>query len=177
MHFLPIGPTSDRESAMSATPPMQEYQDFYTVYGECFSAWSDVESRLLAVFIFLLQSPDYGAASAAFYSTIGFRAKLSMVDEVVHNSKSVNAADSAEWKVIYEEASKKSRRRNELAHNTVFYGRLNGIGSRKMFMGDPRTPSESSQLHTHDLGEVRNSFYSLGQKVFSFWQRLQLNRG
>lgn len=173
MHFLPIGPTSDRESAMTATPSMQEYQEFYTVYGECFSAWSDVESHLLAVFIFLLRSPDYSAASAVFYSTVGFRAKLSMVDEVVTNSKSVHTDNLTEWKSINSEASKKSRRRNELAHNTVFYGRLNGIGSRKMFVGDPRTPSEASRLHTHDLGEVRDSFYSLGKRVFGFWQRLQ----
>lgn len=144
MHFMPIGPTSDRDLAPEATPSRVEYQDFYTVYGECFSAWCGIEFNLLSIYIFSLNVPDYEAASAAFYSTTGFRAKLDMVNAVVTNSKCVDEDDLIVWKKVHENASKKSRRRNELAHNMVFFGRLSDLGQRKMFVTNPRAPSESS---------------------------------
>lgn len=171
MHYLQIGSTAER--GFSETPAVEEYCGFYMVYGECFAAWSDVEARLHAIFIVLLKSPEYAAASAAFYSTVGFRAKLSMVDEVIASSKSMQLEDLTEWKSIYDEASKKARRRNELAHNTVYFGRVKDSDVRKMFLGDPRTPSTKSRLHSHDLTEIRESFYALGQRMWTLWQRLR----
>ncbi|MGI0015572.1 MAG: hypothetical protein ACREBU_19320 [Nitrososphaera sp.] len=172
MCFMPIGPTSDRESSMSATPERTEYERFYTAYGECFSAWSGVELNLLAIFVFLLNSPDYEAASSAFYSTTGFRAKLEMVNATVNNSKRVAEEDLKAWRNIYETTSKSSQRRNQLAHNTVYFGRQSDKEQRKMFIGHPRTPYESSRLHVHDLKQIRDSFASLGGEIFSFWRRL-----
>ena len=90
MHFMPIGPTSDRDATITSFPERQDYEKFYTAYGECFSAWSSIEVNLLAIFIFLLKSQAYEAASSSFYSTTGFRAKLDMVDAVVKNSKQLN---------------------------------------------------------------------------------------
>lgn len=177
MHFTPIGPTSDRDLALAATPSRAEYQDFYTAYGECFSSWSGIEFNLLSIYIFSLNAPDYEAASAAFYSTTGFRAKLDMVNAVVTNSKRVDEDDLIVWKKVHENASQKSRRRNELAHNVVFFGRLSDLGERKMFVSDPRTPSKSSRLHTHDLFQVRQSFIALQQELFSFWERLLSKNG
>lgn len=168
MHFTPIGSTSDQEPSMTARPEKEEYESFYRAYGECFASWSGVEFSLLSIYLFLLNSPDYDAASAAFYSTTGFRAKLETVDAIVTNSKRVIDEDLTIWKKVFESASKKSRRRNGLAHNAVFFGRLSEIGQRKMFVADPRTPMESGRLHTHDLLQIRDSFGALQKELFSF---------
>jgi len=175
MRFMPIGSTSDRNASMEALPERSEYEKFYTAYGECFSTWSEVETKLLAIFVFLLQSPDYDATSSAFYSTMGFRAKLDMVDAVVTNSKRVGIEDRNIWEKIRQTALKSSQRRNQLAHNMVFYGRQSENGQRKMFIGHPRTPYATSRLHTHDLKQIQESFSSLAKEMFSFWQQLLSN--
>ena len=172
MRFMPIGPTSDRASAMEAEPEQSEYEKFYTAYGECFSTWSGIELNLSAIFVFLLNSPDYEAASSAFYSTTGFRAKLDMVSATVKNSKRANQEDVKTWEEIFDSASKSARRRNQLAHNTVYYGRQVDTEQRKLFIGHPRTPYASSRLHVHDLKQIQESFAAVAGELFSFWQRL-----
>lgn len=173
MHFMPIGPTSDREFPIATFPERQDYEKFYTAYGECFSAWSGVEVNLLAIFMFLLQSPAYEAASSTFYSTTGFRAKLDMVEAVVKNSKQLNERILKTWGELQKTASKCSLRRNQLAHNTVFYGRESQHESRKLFIGNPSGPYKYSRFYTHDLKQIRESFSALSTELFSFWQRLQ----
>jgi hypothetical protein len=172
MHFMPIGPTTDRESALVDKPDRKEYERFYTTYGECFSAWSVVELSLLSIYVLLLSSPEYKAATATFYSTTGFRAKLDMVDAVINNSTQVVEDDLKTWKPLFEKTSKKALRRNELAHNTVYFGRLSEVGKKTMFIADPQTPREGSQLHTHDLAQIRESFIDLRMELLSFWHRL-----
>ncbi len=176
MYFVPIGPTSDRSSIV-ARPAREEYERFYIAYGECFSAWSGVEFGLLAIYMGLLNSSEYHAASAAFYSTAGFRAKLDMVDAIVNNSTRVVPEDLKIWTKLFENASTRSRRRNDLAHNAVFFGRLSDAGERKMFVADPRTPAEGSRLHVHDLLEIRESFVALREELLSFWNRLRSHAG
>ncbi len=158
---------------MSAVPTSEGYIEFYVAYGECFAAWSAVEFNLLAVYALLMNSSDYHAVSAAYYSTTGFRAKLEMVDAVVKNSSRVNEDARKRWISLCERVSKKAKRRNELAHNAVFFGRMVAVGERKMFLANPRTPSEGARLHAHDLSEIGQSFISLGEEVFLFWQLLQ----
>lgn len=170
MHFMPIGPTSDRDSI--AQPDEQTYEKFYTAYGECFSAWSSVEVNLFAVFMFLVQSPHYHVASSAFYSTAGFRAKLDMVDATVKNSPLVNPSAREEWSALKEKLTKSSRRRNQLAHDTVFFGRDSEHDTRKMFVASPNNPAAGARLHTHDLKEIRQSFERLAQELFQYWQSL-----
>jgi hypothetical protein len=172
MHFMPIGPTSDRESSMEAMPDESVYVCFYTAYGECFSIWSGVEVNLLSVYMFLLGSSDYEAVAAVFYSTTGFRAKLDMVSAIVSSSKRVAEEDKKAWSALNEKISKYSRRRNELAHNTIFFGRLSGSGERKLFIANPQKPSEGSRLHIHDLLQIQQSFTVVKDELFSFWQQL-----
>jgi hypothetical protein len=175
VQFTPIGPTSDRESSLTDLPAGEDYVEFYVAYGECFAAWSGVEQNLLSVYVFLMNSSDYASTSASYYSTTGFRAKLEMVTAVVKTASRASQDDRKKWQSLFEGASKKSRRRNELAHNAVFFGRLAEIGTKKMFLGDPQGPGEGSRLHAHDLREIRQSFTALGEEIFSFWLEL-LNR-
>lgn len=170
MHFMPIGPTLDRDSI--AQPDERTYVQFYTAYGECFSAWSSVEVNLFAVFMFLVQSPHYQVASSAFYSTAGFRAKLDMVDASVRNSPLVDPSAREKWSALKEKLTKSSRRRNQLAHDTVFFGRDSEHDTRKMFVASPHKPSAGARLHTHDLKEIRQSFERLAHEIFQYWQSL-----
>ncbi len=137
MQFTRIGPTSDRESSATDLPSGEEYVEFYIAYGECFAAWSGVELNLFAVYALHINSADYASVSASYYSTTGFRAKLGMVDAVVKASSRASQEDRKKWQLLTENASKKSRRRNELAHNTVFFGRHTETGTKKMFLGPP----------------------------------------
>lgn len=173
VQFTRIGPTSDRESSLTDLPSGEEYVEFYIAYGECFAAWSGVELNLLAVYALHINSADYASVSASYYSTTGFRAKLEMVDAVVKASSRASQDDRKKWQLLSESASKKSRRRNELAHNTVFFGRHTETGTKKMFLGSPHSPSEHSRLQAHDLREIRQSFTLLGEELFSFWEGMQ----
>ena len=138
LRFMRIGPTADRDEM--AQPGEAEYADFYIAYGECFSTWSEVETRLLTLFHLVLKSPDYEAVTGAFYSTTGFRAKLELVGAALTGSKQIPAKAKESWGLIRDRASKNAKRRNELAHHVVFYGRENN-GTRKIFLGDPKAPT------------------------------------
>lgn len=174
MHFLPIGSTQEREEIGTAsfTPSQEEYDLFYRTFGECFSVWSELESRLLCIYVFLLHSPEYNAASASFYSTTGFRAKLELVDAVVQESQDVSSADLGVWSKLYEKISKKSKSRNQIAHQTVFYGKVKDKQVKKMFVAHPRTPTEGAQLYLNELVQIRDSFLVVSDELFLFWQGL-----
>ncbi|QSV13261.1 hypothetical protein CGI80_00535 [Vibrio parahaemolyticus] len=172
MYFMPLGSTSERDEAHTMRPEIQDYTEFYTLYAECMACWSGVESSLLSLYMLLLQVDDYHAASAAFYSTNGFRIKLDLVDAIVKNSSKVEECDRELWNKLYKESSKKSRRRNQLAHNTVYYGRFNDNETRRMFIADPRNPSEGARLYIHDLRNIRDAFEELRNNLFSFWSSL-----
>jgi hypothetical protein len=172
MCFMPIGPTSDRPTDVIVCPEESEYQLFYTAYGECFSAWSSIELRLMAIYMFLLGSPEYKVASAAFYSTIGFRAKIDMVDAIVKNSNLVDDEGQKEWGLIRAKVSRQSKNRNKLAHNVIYFGRFSETENRRMFIAAPNTPSEGSQLHAHDLRGIKHSFNESDGELCSFWLKL-----
>lgn len=172
MYFTPIGPTSDREVPITSFPERQDYEQFYTAYGECFSAWSNVEINLLSIFIFLLQSPTYEAAASVFYSTTGFRAKLDLVDALVKSSKQSDKELHDNWNTLREKTIRHSRCRNQLAHNTVFYGRESANEKRKLFIGNPQLPYCKSRLHIHDLKEIKVTFSLLAKELNFFWQGL-----
>lgn len=168
MQFMPIGPTSDRES--TDVPSDQEYVTFYVAYGECFAAWSQVELQLFAVYAYLMAPAEYAPVSASYFSTVGFRAKLELVDAVLKNGSTATALQREKWGALYDTASKRSRRRNELAHNVVYFGRLEGKGEKKMFIGGAQNPGQRSRLHAHDLFEIQQSFNALCAELFEFWQ-------
>lgn len=107
--FMPIGPTTDRLTDPMASPGESEYGLFYTAYGECFSAWSSVELQLFCLYIFLLNSPEYKVASAAFYSMVGFRAKAEAVDAIAKNSGLIDEEDQKKWNEIYGNILKKQK--------------------------------------------------------------------
>ncbi|AMP15465.1 hypothetical protein CPter291_3228 [Collimonas pratensis] len=155
-----------------AAPERADYEQFYIRYGECFSTWAAVELQLLSIYMFLLKSPDYGAASAVFYSTTGFNSKLKMVSAVVTASQWINDEDRASWEKICIAVSKASQTRNKIAHNTVYFGRLNDFGERKMFIASPHNPSEGSRLHSHDLSAIQETFVKSRDELFVFWKRL-----
>lgn len=167
---MAIGPTADRGDG--AMPSRAEYEEFYVAYGECFSTWSDVELSLFSIFAYLIGSPDYDAVASTFFSTTGFRAKLDIVDAVVSSSGRVPDEQKKVWAALRASASKSSRRRNQLAHGTVYFGRQ-ATEQRKMFVGDQRQPYQDSRLHAHDLKAIQESFSALSDQLSSFWHVLR----
>ena len=174
MYFLPIGSTQEREEVGSSSfvPSQEEYDLFYKTFGECFSVWSELEGNLLAIYVFLLKSASYQAVAASFYSTTGFKAKLDLVDAVIKNSESIDATDLDSWKKLYVKISNKSKSRNQIAHQPIFYGSVNGKKARKLFVAHPRTPTQGTQLYLNESIQIRNSFLEGSQEVYIFWQSL-----
>ena len=174
MYFLPIGSTQEREEVGSSSfePPQEEYDLFYRTFGECFSVWSELEGRLLAIYVFLLKSSSYNAVAASFYTTNGFKAKLDLVDAVIKNSEIISTIDLDLWNKLNQKVSNKSKSRNQIAHQTIFYGSVNGKKSRKLFVAHPRTPTQGTQLYLNELIQIRNSFFEGSQELANFWQSL-----
>ena len=174
MYFLPIGSTLEREEVGTSSfePLQEEYDLFYKTFGECFSVWSELEGNLLSIYVLLLKSPSYQAVAASFYSTTGFKAKLDLVDAVIKNSESISSTDLDSWKKLYVKISNKSKSRNQIAHQSIFYGSVNGKKSKKLFVAHPRTPTQGTQLYLNELIQIRNSFFEGSQELFNFWQSL-----
>lgn len=70
MRFMPIGPTTDLVTTFETFPERAEYDKFYTAYGEYFSVWSEVEVKLFAVFVILLQSPNYASEGVILFGYV-----------------------------------------------------------------------------------------------------------
>jgi hypothetical protein len=174
MYFLPTGSTEEREEVGTSSfePSQEEYGLFYKTFGECFSVWSELEGNLLAIYVFLIKSPSYQAVTASFYSTTGFKAKLDLVDAVIKNSESISTTHLDTWKKLYVKISNKSKSRNQIAHQPIFYGRVNGKKARKLFVAHPRAPTQGTQLYLNELIQIRDSFFEGSQELFVFWQSL-----
>jgi len=172
MYFMPIGSTSDRDEAFTAKPELNEYRDFYTLYGECMACWSRVEMSLFSIYILLLDASDYNVASSVFHSTIGFRTKLTMVNSIVNSSQLINSDDIELWKKLSDKLSKKSRRRNELAHNTVCYGRDSVHKERKLFITHIGKFKEGNRIYIHDLKQIRDLFEKLNADINIYWNKI-----
>ena len=170
MQFMLIGSSAEREDVFA--PSQAEYGSFYEAFGECFSAWADIEGNLFSIYIFLLKSKEYDAVAASFYSTAGFKAKLDLVDAVVKNSQFISSNDLKSWLKLSEKISKKSKNRNQIAHQTIFYGRFNKNSVRKMFVAHPRTPGKGAKLYLHDLIQIRGSFIEGSKELSNFYLKL-----
>jgi len=149
--------------------PEGAYRTFFAAIGECVAAWASVENSLFPVFVFSLKSSEQRSASAVFYSTIGFRAKLSMTAAAIKNSKSVQF-DADEWENIYEESVKKASQRNRIAHGTIFYDHSNPKDARKFFIASSDSSKGlKSRLYQSDLENVRDNFVELSKSISDFW--------
>jgi len=172
MIYVGIGSTADRLTETKASPIQSEYEQFYIAYGECLAAWTIVETNLLATYIRILAAPEYKVASAVFYSTTGFRAKLDMVNAAITNSSLVSAEKLKQWAILHKHCGGQTKHRNALAHHTVYFGRLTEHGERKMFIAHSRTPGEGQQRDTTELKKIKQSFIKLFGDLFSFWNSL-----
>ena len=172
MYFLPIGSTQERGEVGTSSfgPSQEEYDLFYKTFGECFSVWSELEGNLLSIYVFLIKSPSYQSVAASFYSITEFKAKLNLVDAVIKNSESISTADLDSWKKLNVKISNKTKSRNQIAHQPIFYGSVNGKKSRRLFVAHPRTPTQGTQLYLNELILIRDSFFEGSQELFNLWQ-------
>jgi hypothetical protein len=95
---------------MSTLSFQDEEAQFYEAMGRSMSAFAWVEGSLLHVFRNALVSADFPAASAAFFSNIGFNAKLDMTTASV-TVRLQNNDMLAEWITLADKLRDLSRRR------------------------------------------------------------------
>jgi hypothetical protein len=94
---------------------------FFENLGRALGKWQLVEMQLFRVYARLIRCENAEVASAAFHSIVNFRTRLGMTDAAAR----VALADSpllGRWNALRNRASKRSRRRNLLAHFVVVYG-------------------------------------------------------
>ena len=110
-----------------------EQMAMFAAIGKAIARWSAFELHLCEVFTHCM-GPSYPigdqnfyafdnqAAGGAFYAVESFRGKLSLTDKALRSRlRHMQSPDnlSAEWKAVFDKASKQSKFRNRLAHWNV----------------------------------------------------------
>jgi hypothetical protein len=146
---------------------------FYAAIGQAITEWSQVENHLFTVLEMSLKPANHMLSAAAFYAVDNFRAKLGMVDAVVQLAL-VGSPQLPKWDVIMRALSKKSKKRNDLAHHQVLFNRTKKEGKRYLLrpaVMDPHAPSvfaENQGLYLNELKWRIAVFKVLAQRIRQF---------
>lgn len=99
-----------------------ETTEFHAAIGAAIQRWTRVEMSLYLIFMELIRPPKrrQAAFSAAFHSIINFNSKLQMVDAAAAFSLEYRK-DQKEWNAIVNSLGRLAKRRNALAHLTLWY--------------------------------------------------------
>jgi hypothetical protein len=128
-------------------PTLSQISDFFTRLGLTIAPWQIVESSLFNIYARVIGARNYDGPSASFHTPTNFRTRLQMTDEAVKRSN-MEAALIDEWNKIYISATKRSKRRNAIAHSVVIFKPTEKDSGRQLFL----SPNIS------DIGRFSGSF-------------------
>lgn len=170
MLFTPIATSEELEDKTSWVNnsfeyPIESYNSFFKSYGEAIAAWAKVESSLFTIYAISIKSAEYRSMASGFYSLSGFRAKLDLTNSCVRNVEKLSP-DITVWKELYKQCSKKSQKRNFLAHGATYYDHVNPKDHRKFFMAQGH--GIESRMYETDISAIRDLFLELGEQLTKF---------
>jgi hypothetical protein len=154
-------------------PSETEIKDFTESVGLAILEWQKVEMALFLIFNTLIGASDKRLSSAAFYSVVGLRTRLEMVNAVAV----IALADSpllTEWKALCTKISDLSKRRNALAHCTLAsVTDINGKVSLRLRSSvfDVRS-GHDREYDRKQIQDFDRSFGRLAARLDVFWKRL-----
>jgi hypothetical protein len=155
-------------------PITKEQQEFHAALGEAISQWAWVESELFALFARLIRPGNWHALAAAMHTNLTFMAKVGMVDAAA--SHVLSGDDLAEWVRLKNRLTRFVKRRNTMAHSTVYTAPQRPLGqmvSLSHAMYDPRLAAEGL-WSSYTINRVRQncaSFQRLATQLGEFVRR------
>jgi len=152
--------------------PTKAYIEFFMALGEGTAAWALLEGALVTILHGATRPIHRGAISAGYNALATFRTKLDFVDATVR-STFADASLIEEWSTLFNKLTKKNKKRNAMAHGTVYYDHNAASLNRKYFV--PATVSgdiSDKRLYASDLKAIKNSFERLRAKCLEFSQEV-----
>jgi hypothetical protein len=109
----------------------EEEKEFYMAIGKAITQWQEVEGKLAMIFSASMsgnqrtEKMHNAYANAAFHTVLNFETKLGMTNsaiEMAHFSLGYTDLKMLEaWHPLFNRASRRAKRRNELAHFQMHY--------------------------------------------------------
>jgi hypothetical protein len=160
-------------------PRPEDERDFYRFFGAAMAAWQNVELFVAVLYVHLVSPIHRATMFAALYEVYSFKTRLEMLDVAVeHRYPSL----VPEWQRLSRKLSAKSKRRNALAHRTVYFDPSIKQTNRQLFLGQSMlTASQSSNrkewicegaIDTAQLREMVDAFTKLRRDLIDFGMRL-----
>lgn len=162
-------------------PPSKEQQaqPFYAAIGRAVTNWQCVEEVLGLIFVHLMSPTNISSkisAQAAYYSIVGFRARLAMMDAAA--KMQWRGARFRKWRGLKARIDKQNETRNRLAHFSV-HDLPSTDGKLRLYLGptlfDVRyvpyiNPPKADMLqYNHaDILEMGEKFLRLYREMVSF---------
>src|SRR3954453_11896353 len=153
MLWILAGKEADRPPASGPMPQPTPSQisDFFVRFGLTIAAWQLVESSLFNIYARVIGARNHDSLSASFHTPTNFRTKLQMTDEAVKRSN-IDTVLIDEWNKINVSATKRSKRRNSIAHSVVVFTPTEKDSSRQLFLSP--NMSDVSRFSGFTPGEI-----------------------
>jgi hypothetical protein len=92
----------------------EEHERFYAALGKAITQWQHVEDALSRLYCGVFVVDDFWPASATYHTILAFEIRLEMVNAVLRTACGPSFIQL--WNPLYNKASRRAKRRNQLAH-------------------------------------------------------------
>src|SRR5262249_28453167 len=99
-------------------PRPEDETNFYYSFGVAMAAWQDIDLFVAVLYGHLVSPTQRTALFASLYEIYSFKTRLEMLDVAVEHRYPDLVL---EWQKLSGKLSTKSKRRNALAHRTVYF--------------------------------------------------------
>jgi hypothetical protein len=160
-------------------PRPEDETAFYYFFGVAMAAWQDVELFVSVLYGHLVSPMHKAALFASLYEVYSFNTRLGMLDVAVEHRYPDLVP---EWQKLSGRLSTKSKRRNALAHLTVYFDPAIKQTNRQLFLGQSMLTAPQSAnkkewirqgaIDTAQLREMTDAFTKLRTDLTDFAMRL-----
>lgn len=148
-------------------------QEFLACIASCIQQWSSIETFLGWLLINLIESKNYKAVYAVFYSTTTFENKLKLINNVAQYT--LNETNLKKWVTLSERLKQKSKARNKIVHYQMYMEPIDeSMVDFTPQLADPTHNTVASLKSNRlpykmdDLIEKRRIFGKVSQDLFDF---------
>lgn len=146
------------------------YDEIFVVAGHCLHAWTGVEIQLADLFVQIHDTPPEAVTPlrAAFDCVNGFEIRLDMLTASIEADKRLVGPFQEAWAPLHNFISKKSKKRNQVAHFLV--GKLSDDHDAALYPFPTATKVLTEKhpplLSAADLRARRDSFQLLERRLY-----------
>lgn len=167
MLYTYAGPLSERKAPDELPVPSDaDFTEFFSLLGQAFAAWAQVEQRLQIIYVQALNSPTWARGAVTFMIPTSFNTRLQLVDAMVHSHRP-SADKRQRWNKIKKRCGEKAGVRNRLAHGQVLFMLPEAELVISASVGDERRDPIDKPMKARHLRDARDSFIQLQQDILS----------